>query len=93
MAYDDELRIIREMEAKAILQRDRPFEIQLPDHGLYVFPRFSRVESTRMRDSRTIELLLETDRGQHVVVPVAADQLDRLKTLVDHLAFTKSRAR
>jgi hypothetical protein len=93
MAYDDELKIIREMEAKAILQRDTPLEIQLPDRGLYVFPRFSRVESTHMRDNRTIELLLETDKGQRVAVPIAADQLDRLKTLVDHLAFAKSRTR
>jgi len=93
MAYDDELKIIRELEAKAILQRDTPLEIQLPDRGLYIFPRFSRVESTHMRDDRTIELLLETDKGQRVLVPIAADQLDGLKTLVDQLALTKSRPR
>jgi len=91
MAYDDELRIIREMEAKA--QRDVPLEVQLPDRGLYVFQRFPQVESVSMPDNRTIELHLATDKDQRVVVPIAADQLDRLKTLVDHLALAKSRPR
>ncbi|HJZ45370.1 MAG TPA: hypothetical protein VJ233_16785 [Hyphomicrobiaceae bacterium] len=91
MAYDDELRIIRELQAKA--QRDMPLEVELPDRGLYIFQRFPRVESVSMPDNRTIELHLATDEDQRVVVPIAADQLERLKTLVDRLASTKSRPR
>ena len=91
MAYDDELRIIRELQAKAMLRRDAPLDVPLPDRGSYILPRFSRVESTYIPDNRTFELLLETDRGQRVVLPIAADQLDRLKRLVDHLVSTKSR--
>ena len=82
---NEERRIIQDLQAKVDLDRQKPIEVLLPDHGPFLFPRIPRVYGMMVMDERTFALLLETDKGQILRIPIAADQLPDLKEHVDHL--------
>ncbi|SMH42604.1 hypothetical protein [Mesorhizobium australicum] len=91
MTNKTERQIVEELQAKADRQRKQAIEIQLGDPGPYVTPRFVRFDSAMISDQNTVQLFLETAKGQQVRVQIAADQLPGMKLMLDHLISQKAR--
>ena len=94
MANETGREIIRRMQARAANLRPEPIDIQLGDSGPYRLPRCTKVLSFLVRDKTTVEVELETEKGQRIRIPIEGSQIRDLQFLSQHVfdAVAKSKS-
>jgi hypothetical protein len=77
--------LVRRLQAQADGMRDPPLELLLGnDPGPYQLPLCVRV-AVHTPDANTAQLILDTERGQRILVPLPADVLVSLGDLISFL--------
>jgi hypothetical protein len=86
MATDDE--IAKRSRAQVDAERRQPIDVQWGDPGPYRLPRCSAFQGAMILDQYTLEIQLETEKGQRVLIPVDTATLEAFSTLLAQIIKT-----
>ena len=80
-----------EVEGQSTAEKRDLIEVRLSKKGPYLFPRMPALEGVLLSKDESFELHLKTGDGKRVRLPIALDQLAKLKRLVDQLDAIKNK--
>jgi hypothetical protein len=70
--------IVKRLQTQVDAERKQAIEVQWTDAGPYRLPRCNGQQGGMIVDQRTLELQLETEKGQRVLIPLDVSLLEPL---------------